>query len=98
MQAGRANDESVGSSAYRAVSAALHTVDDDRSNLLLAGQHGFTPRVTRFASVPVTWDFPATRVFHTGAALFISGYRRGSPDPVRRDPQRRVQCRLRSRR
>lgn len=58
---------------YRAVSAALHVVDTDRRNLLLAGHHGFAPRIGKYQTVPLEWDFPVTRVFHTGEAVFVGG-------------------------
>lgn len=58
---------------YRAVGAAVHIVDDGRRNLVLAGHHGFTARVHNFDTVPVEWDFPVTRVFHSAQAFFVKG-------------------------
>ena len=58
-------------SGYRAGAAAIHSVSQNRRDLVLDGQHGFTPLISKFGSVPVDWDFPVTRVFRTGQAEFF---------------------------
>lgn len=56
---------------YEAVAASLHGVDGDRRNLLLAGHHGFDQGIDDYQAVPVEWDFPITRVFHSTQPLIL---------------------------
>jgi DNA-binding CsgD family transcriptional regulator len=56
---------------YGATAASLHGVDGDRRNLVLSGQHGFEQAMDDYRTVPVEWDFPVTRVFHSTQPLIL---------------------------
>jgi DNA-binding CsgD family transcriptional regulator len=56
---------------YSPQSAAVYQVNSKRSELVLAGSYGFTNRIGDYTSVPVSWDLPVTRAFHTGQVIVV---------------------------
>ena len=56
---------------YGPQSAALYQVNPSRTELVLAGSFGFSDRIAHYTSVPLTWELPATRAFHTGQVIVV---------------------------
>lgn len=59
---------------YLARACAIFLVDAERSNLMLAGNHGFaTGSLERYQVIPLAVEIPGTQVFRTGEPLVLRG-------------------------
>ena len=56
---------------YGPHSAAVYQVSSQRTELVLAGSFGFSERIGNYQSLPLGWDLPVTRAFHTGQVIVV---------------------------